>query len=1630
MKQFKKNKSKLLAMLMTLMMVISMIPASAFAEPIDASDAPFTATVDGTVITDIDESIITWTGWGGGDYTCYTVTVPEGSEEATLVFEEEKEWSYYDSKGNYVGAGDTSWMSATEHKVAIQDSNSDGELDGISVQVPGAYSTEFYIMFKYAGEGSDEPETPVHKHDYDEGVITTEPTCNEPGVRTFTCDGCNEGTEGHSYTEEVAKTGHKYDEGVITTEPTCASEGVKTYTCQNTWCKDTDDGHTKTEKVGKVAHTYDKGVVDPEPTCTEPGVKTFTCSVCPEETEGHTKTETIPAVGHQRGEDTECDVCGDVAPEKDENGVYQIGTAKEMLWFAKTVNNGETGISGKLTKDIDLSDIEDWPGIGVSGKEFAGSFDGQNHVIKLNGSSWGVIGYAKGTEANHVQIKNIITEGSVKNSAIAQTVTYVDVDNCINRAAVGDGNSSNIAGIVGNVKPITYWRGDGAANITNCTNEGNVIGSGYVGGILGYSQNHTKVICCNNSGNISGNNDTGGIVGYLQQFKGTCKVENSYNIGKVSGNSATGGIVGNLYNGAQIINCYNAGESTYAITGNIYNNTVTLANTYYSGDLCSASVANITQTAGYFTGDRGTAVTSAEMSGKEIADTLGDAFQQSCPSPVFTWQEANVHSEDIVCEICKQGSGRPTEYKVVFDAIAGSEIVGDTTFRAGNNYSFKVNILDGYYAADDFSVYVNNNKVDADEDGVYAVEQPNGPFYISIKGVKEYEGILPIVLPGTGEGFRVNPCDGYESTVESGKEYKFTVDFVEGFKAGKDFVVKVNNEEVKPDADGVYTIENIKVKQTITVAGVDIVPSGDTVTIDVEITKGSDEFLVAEETEAVIVDKQLEIPYFDLELYDYEKYYYNPYCYVDKDGNINGQQKVGTRETAYDVVTSMHAFIYMTEVYYLGYDPEDAGTGYSDTVDSDNDGKSDFDEAVSWGQGVGSTFMNLWGLGSNLNYHLNYEYPIGYVGWGSTSDQQALKDGDRLSVHMITGSASGSGFGLFVVNDDNGNYDRTDIRDRFTVNQGDEIKLTHYVADQGSNYTTSFVKVANKQLYWIEEGEETANIKEWNYTENDEGDGTYADFGNIAATDFRIDENGEIVIDTSSIEPGTYYIGAEGGFTQGTGKPGADGFVSRGAESGPAYFKLIVEESSAAKLAEAKNAAKEEIAGYKNASDYREAQQAELATAIEEANAAIDAAETVEAVEEAVATAKVEIDKIKTDAQLDKEEADALAKAKEDAKTFIVDYKTEKEAGGYGYSSEQLTKLQEVIANAETAIDKAETIEAVEEAKAAAIAEMDTIKTLKEEVSDLSEELENAKKENEANKEAFEKKIADLEAALKEADAADKAAMQEAIKSLQDALKAAEEDSAAKQKELAGQIEQLQKDIADAKALTDKQKEELSSEITSLKTALDASDAEKQAMQEEIDALKAELEQLKENKQLAAPTGVKAFNNTVTGKNRVSWKAVAGAEEYAVYRSTSKNGAYRKMFTTTGTTYTNTSAKAGTLYYYKVKALTGDKSVDDSKFSAVVKRTCDLKKPVVTAKSPAKKQVKLTWKKVSGAKKYAVYRATSKNGKYTKIATTKKLSYTNKKLKSGKTYYYKVKAIAKNSAANSAFSTVDKCKSR
>ncbi len=167
---------------------------------------------------------------------------------------------------------------------------------------------------------------------------------------------------------------------------------------------------------------------------------------------------------------------------------------------------------------------------------------------------------------------------------------------------------------------------------------------------------------------------------------------------------------------------------------------------------------------------------------------------------------------------------------------------------------------------------------------------------------------------------------------------------------------------------------------------------------------------------------------------------------------------------------------------------------------------------------------------------------------------------------------------------------------------------------------------------------------------------------------------------------------------------------------------------------------------------------------------------------------------------------------------------------------------------------------------------------------------------------------------------------------------------------------------------------------------------------------------------------VSITTNASSGKPSLKWNAVDGAAKYEVYRATSKNGTYTKMYTTTSTSYTNSSAVAGTTYYYKVKAICGKSSYGNSAYSVVKSITCDCARPTVTVKCNENtgKPV-LSWKAVDGASKYYIYRSTDGGKTYKYWDSTSKTSYTNSGAEAGKTYYYKVKAVCgKSSYGNSA----------
>ena len=164
-------------------------------------------------------------------------------------------------------------------------------------------------------------------------------------------------------------------------------------------------------------------------------------------------------------------------------------------------------------------------------------------------------------------------------------------------------------------------------------------------------------------------------------------------------------------------------------------------------------------------------------------------------------------------------------------------------------------------------------------------------------------------------------------------------------------------------------------------------------------------------------------------------------------------------------------------------------------------------------------------------------------------------------------------------------------------------------------------------------------------------------------------------------------------------------------------------------------------------------------------------------------------------------------------------------------------------------------------------------------------------------------------------------------------------------------------------------------------------------------------------------------NVASSGKVKITWEKIDGAVKYEIYRSTD-NKNWTLLSTTTGTNLTNTSTTAGSLYYYKVKAIANN-SVANSAYSAVKSRRCDLARPTIKSLTivASTGKIKIKWGAVTGAVKYELYCSTD-NENWTKLITTTGTSITHSSGVAGTRYYYKVRAIASNSSANSADSAV------
>ena len=155
---------------------------------------------------------------------------------------------------------------------------------------------------------------------------------------------------------------------------------------------------------------------------------------------------------------------------------------------------------------------------------------------------------------------------------------------------------------------------------------------------------------------------------------------------------------------------------------------------------------------------------------------------------------------------------------------------------------------------------------------------------------------------------------------------------------------------------------------------------------------------------------------------------------------------------------------------------------------------------------------------------------------------------------------------------------------------------------------------------------------------------------------------------------------------------------------------------------------------------------------------------------------------------------------------------------------------------------------------------------------------------------------------------------------------------------------------------------------------------------------------------IKAPKLTKISNSSSGVK--IIWGKVSGADSYKVYRKI-KGGKWKEIGKTSGLYYIDKKAKSGTKYYYTVKAKNQALTTDYSN-SLSIKRLSNLKLSSVSNTSSG---IKVSWKKVTGASGYIVYRK-AKGGKWKELGKTSKLYYVDKKAKKGTSYSYAVCAYS------------------
>ena len=178
-------------------------------------------------------------------------------------------------------------------------------------------------------------------------------------------------------------------------------------------------------------------------------------------------------------------------------GTFPIATAADWKEFCALVNGGQTTLNAKLTQDVDLG--TDIAMVGTAKKPYAGTFDGQNHVLTVNWDAGSVNNIAPFGRVNGATIKNLRTEGSIRSDGYYLSGLIDEayggsntVANCVSAVNITSSYTSDRCGAGG---LISYIFPSARVTINDCLVKGSIDattekGQKGMGGFV-YSQNGT-----------------------------------------------------------------------------------------------------------------------------------------------------------------------------------------------------------------------------------------------------------------------------------------------------------------------------------------------------------------------------------------------------------------------------------------------------------------------------------------------------------------------------------------------------------------------------------------------------------------------------------------------------------------------------------------------------------------------------------------------------------------------------------------------------------------------------------------------------------------------------------------------------------------------------------------------------------------------------------------------------------------------------------------------------------------------------------------------------------------------------------------------------------------------------------